>query len=152
MQKILRDTDKLEFIIKPSQWVNIIWLTVTISSAFFIYLWALIPGVIWLWKWMVISCWEFRFHERTIAEKKGVFSVSRREIHYFRIKSVRVEEPFLYRFIGLCSIDIITSDPMIPVLRIYAIGNMENIRNYVKDMTTHWRKMNGIREYDLHSL
>ena len=149
MKDAARETDKLEFIIKPSQWVNIFWFIVTVASAFYIHEWAVIPGIIWLGKWLIINCWEFQFHERTIIERKGVFSVSTREIHYYRIKSVRVEEPFFYRFVGLSSIDIITSDPMIPIMRLYAIGNMDEIRNYVKEMTTYWRKAQGVKEYDL---
>ena len=149
MKNEVRETDNLKFIIKPSHWVNIFWFIVTVASAFYIYEWAVIPGIIWFGKWLVITCWEYQFHERTITERKGVFSVSTREIHYYRIKSVRVEEPFFYRFVGLCSIDIITSDPLIPVLRLYAIGNMERIRSYVKDMTTYWRNAMEVKEYDL---
>ena len=143
------ETDNLEFIIKPSQWVNVFWFIVTGVSVFYLREWAVIPAVIWLGKWLVINCWEYQFHEKTITERKGVFSVSTREIHYYRIKSVRVEEPFFYRFVGLSSIDIITSDPLIPVLRLYAVGNMEEIRTYVKDMTAYWRKVQGVKEYDL---
>jgi uncharacterized membrane protein YdbT with pleckstrin-like domain len=149
MKNAVRESDNLEFTVKPSQWVNIFWFMVTVVSAFYIYEWAVIPGVIWLWKWLVINCWEFQFHERTLAERKGVFSVSTREIHYYRIKSVRIEEPFFYRLVGLCSIDILTSDPMIPVLRLYAIGDMEQIHSYVKEMTSYWRKVQGVKEYDL---
>jgi membrane protein YdbS with pleckstrin-like domain len=100
---------------------------------------------------LIITCWRYDFNERTISERKGVFNVSTREIHYFRIKSIRVEEPFLYRFVGLKTYNLVTSDPLIPIFRIYAISDDGSLRDYLKKKATYWRKEMGVKETDFHS-
>jgi membrane protein YdbS with pleckstrin-like domain len=154
-----KHSDKLIFVIKPSQWINFGWLLIAVLFAFIIKLWlnislgwAAIPFTIWLWKCVVTSCWQFQCHEKTITERKGVFSMTKIEIHYFRIKSIRIDKPFLFRLVGLSNIDLITSDPLIPVLRLYAISNSESMRKYIKEMTDYWRKNSGVKESDIHIL
>ena len=142
-----RGTDKFEFDIQPSQWVNIGWLIFAIACY-----WLYFPLVLLLWYYAVVYFWHYEFRERTIAERKGVFSTDKVEIHYFRIKSIKIEKPFLMRLVGLSNILIITSDPFRPVLRLYAIHNGEEIRERIKDYTYHWRKSQKVNEYDLFNL
>lgn len=151
-------TDELRRTVDPSQLVNIWWLLWTMAVLVIAkqygtpYSLAIIPGFIYICKRIIIACWEFRFHEKTIAERKGVFSVHTREIHYSRIKSIRLDEPFLLRIFGLSSILLITSDPYIRVLRIYAVYNGEEMVDYIKQRISIWRQNRGVGEHDIHPL
>lgn len=138
-------TDNRIIITKPSQWVNFGWFFVMIP-----FCWLVIPVLMWIWNILVLSCWQFQFNDRTIAERKGVFSVLTREIHYFRIKSIRLEEPFLFRLVGLSNVTLITSDPFIPILKLYAVYDGHGLRKYIKDKTIFWRQEMGVKETDFH--
>jgi membrane protein YdbS with pleckstrin-like domain len=140
-------TNKFEFDVQPSQWVNIGWLIFAVACW-----WLYFPPVLLLWYYAVISCWHYEFRERTIAERKGVFSTDKVEIHYFRIKSIKIEKPFLMRLVGLSNIVIITSDPFRPILRLYAIHKGEEIRVMIKDLAYHWRHELNVKEHDLFEL
>jgi len=144
---MIRDTDKLEFISKPSQWVNIGWLIFAVTC-----FWLIFPVIVFVWKYAVIYNYQYKFHERTISEIHGVFSVKRVETHYFRIKSIKYEKPFFMRLVGLSNITIITSDPFLPLLHLYAIPDGDKIFNLIKDYSYHWRKEQNVTEYDLHTL
>jgi uncharacterized membrane protein YdbT with pleckstrin-like domain len=143
--------------IKPSQWVNFIWLLVAIAGGYGMIITEsplfIIPTLIWICKAIVIACWKYRFNEDTdtIVERKGVFSVETVEIHYFRIKSIQRKEPFFQRIVGLSTINIITSEPYRKHLQLYAISNGEAWVQYLKDASTYWRNVRGVHETDFHN-
>lgn len=151
-------TDDLLFVMKPSQLVNIGWLLLFLTSlsaaAFwgYSYLWCIGSGVLWFAKWLIIQCWSFRFNEKTIAQRKGVFSVITKEIHYFRVKSVRWHQPFWLRIFGLSNVVLITSDPLIPILKVYAIRQGEDLMNTIKEEVSIWRSERTVKEQDIHPL
>lgn len=150
-------TDDLIGILKPSQLVNIGWLLlflggITIAVMTQIYWLCAISGIIWFAKWLIVKCWSFRFHEKTIAERKGVFSVITKEIHYFRIKSVRWHQPFWLRIFGLSNVVLVTSDPYIPILTIYGIRDGEDLMNSIKEDVSIWRGERTVKEQDIHPL
>jgi hypothetical protein len=143
--------------IKPSQWVNFIWLLLAIGGGIGIgitgnYLF-LIPIFLWFGNYLKIACWKYTFDENTdtIIERKGVFSVETVEIHYFRIKSIQVREPFFQRIVGLSTIDVITSEPFRPYLRFYAIHGGSVWATYLKGMASYWRDIKGVKETDFHN-
>jgi len=152
------DSDELQFIIQPSQLVNIWWLLLTFLVIVLVLnseapFWPIvIPGFIWFCKWLIVKCWSFQFHEKTIAERKGVFSVLTREIHYFRVKSIRHEEPFFLRIFGLSNVVLITSDPLIPVLRLYGVQHGKQVKNEIKELISIWRRERTVKEQDIHPL
>lgn len=151
------DSDDLKFIIRPSQLVNIGWLLLFLGGIVLAFMsqvyWLCVgSGIFWFAKWLIIKCWSFRFHEKTIAERKGVFSVLTKEIHYYRIKSVRWEQPFWLRIFGLSNVVLITSDPLIPMLRVYAIWGGEDLKDRVKVQVSKWRRDRTVKEQDIHPL
>jgi len=158
IKKIIEsDTDDLLFVLKPSQLVNIWWLLlflilITVGIITQMYWFGVITGIIWGSKWLIVQCWSFRFHEKTISERKGVFSVVTREIHYFRIKSVRLHQPFLLRIFGLSSVVLVTSDPLIPIFQIYAIKNGSDLVTSIKEEVSIWRRERTVKEQDIHPL
>lgn len=168
---------KIKTTLKPSQFVNLHWLILAIISAFFmvggfetynyindvdyaenfveptIHWIFIVPIIWWLWKYLVIACWSFYMDEdsETILEKKGVFTVTRVEIQYFRIKSIQIYQPFLLRIFGLSNVRIITSEPFKPYLTLYAISDGEGWAHYCKEMAKYWRKEKGVKETDFHA-
>jgi membrane protein YdbS with pleckstrin-like domain len=160
MEKVKLTSDNLEFTQKPSQWTTFVWIilvsiTIIVSVVYSIPFLSIVSGVFavgWICNRILISCWKYDFNERTVSERKGVFNVHTREIHYFRIKSIRVEQPFFFRMVGLSTYNVITSDPLIPIFRIYAIeDNGSVIRDYLKKKAIYWRNEMGVKETDFHN-
>ncbi len=116
------------------------------------YFFGVISGIIWFSNWLIITCWSFRFREKTISERKGVFSVVTREIHYYRIKSVRHHEPFFLRIFGLSNVILVTSDPFTPIFEIHAIRGGDELVQSIKEETSIWRRERTVKEQDIHPL
>lgn len=146
--------------ITPSQFVNIGWfallvLTFMLMEEFrttFILFFLIGIGLICIWKFLYIECWRYTFDDElgVVMQKKGVFSVEIIEVQYFRIKSVRVWRPFLYRLVGLSTIEIITSEPFVPYLTIYAVNDGEKLAARLKELAKIWRRKNKVKESDFH--
>ncbi len=142
-------SDNLMAIYKPSYWLVVPFGIFALFLSFFG-----LPFLLLFTLYHVIDLynWQYHFNERTIIERRGIFSVSYREINYARIKSVRVDRPFLFRLVGLWNISLISSDPYMPNLQLYAISDGNEIWSMLKSKTDFWRKSEGIKEFDMYNL
>ena len=143
--------NKLIKTIKPSHFMNIVWY---LSPALtFVFPPMVFPTLIIAWyKFFDAENWKYTFLERTIEERRWVFSVTQEEVQYFRIKSVMIEEPLWMRFFGLCIINIITSEQFKPRLTIYAVNDGEQLKELISDMTYQWRLKMNIRDHDIYNV
>jgi uncharacterized membrane protein YdbT with pleckstrin-like domain len=137
--------------IKPSHFMNIAWY---LSPALtFLFPPLVFPTLIMAWyKYFEVETWKYNFLERTIEERKGVFSVTQEEVQYYRIKSIMIEEPLWMRFFGLCVINIITSEQFKPRLTLYAVNDGEQLKDLISDMTYQWRLKMNIRDHDIYNI
>lgn len=137
--------------IKPSHFMNIVWyLSPTLT---FLFPPLVFPTLIMAWyKYFEIETWKYNFLERTIEERRGVFSVTQEEVQYYRIKSIMIEEPLWMRFFGLCVINIITSEQFKPRLTLYAVNDGEQLKDLISDMTYQWRLKMNIRDHDIYNI
>jgi uncharacterized membrane protein YdbT with pleckstrin-like domain len=131
--------------------MNIVWY---LSPALtFLFPPLVFPTLIMAWyKYFEIETWKYNFLERTIEERKGVFSVTQEEVQYYRIKSIMIEEPLWMRFFGLCIINIITSEQFKPRLTLYAVNDGEQLKDLISDMTYQWRLKMNIRDHDIYNV
>jgi membrane protein YdbS with pleckstrin-like domain len=135
------------FSIKPSQWINLGWILFGIIGSPLI-----LPPLIALYMIIHVYCWRYEFHEGFIVEHKGVFTVHRTEINLHRIKSIRLVQPFLFRFVGLSTVHLISSDPFKPYMKIIGIPYGEDMVTSIKEETDIYRKRKGLTESDIHIL
>jgi len=133
--------------LSPSQWTNLLW----IIAGILLFQFGIFPILAFI-KVLEVYCWRYEFYERTIIERKGILSVTRREIHYYRIKSIKIDEPFWMRIFGLANVSIMTSDPYHPEMVLYAVPKGVELRQLIRKNTDFWRKSEGIREWDTYHL
>lgn len=133
-----------ELILRPSQWTNAGWIMFGLLGIPLV-----IPPLIALYKIIDVHCHRYQFYETHIIETKGVFSVTHSEIYYFRIKSIQVEEPLLYRLVGLSNIHIKTSDQYIREITINAIPVGLTLVNDLRNVVKAERTNNNVRELDM---
>ena len=135
--------------VSPSNFINYGWALLSIVC-FFInpYLGGLVL-FIFICKTIEVFCWTYEFYDDVVVEKKGVFTVTREEVYYSRIKSIMVEEPFLMRLVGIQIIHVITSEQFKPRFTFYAIEGGEHIKKLLDELVLMSRKNSGIRELDI---
>jgi len=146
MKATFVDTDKVLFTTSPSQWVNFLWGVFGILGCIFF-----LPIFIFICRMIVIGNIQYRFGEKTIVEKRGVFSHTMREMHYFRIKSIRIDQPFFMRMVGLSNIYMVSSEPFVPTIKLWAVSDGENYAKYIKNRLYFWREKLGVKETDFHN-
>ncbi len=136
-------------IIKSSQWINIGFIIFGVTFFTFI-----IPPLIALYKILEVYTCTYTIDKHRIVEKKGIFSVTHKEINFYRIKNIRFEEPFLMRLVGLGNLYIICSDPSFQQkeLKITGIVKGEEIWKQLRIKTLNNRQHFGVREYDFFNL
>jgi uncharacterized membrane protein YdbT with pleckstrin-like domain len=133
----------------PSQYVNIGWLILSVGLLFVhpitagLCFLAYIFGVIQVW------CWEYRFYEDHVVERKGIFSVTEETVNYFRMKSIRVEQPFWMRLFGMSIIYVTTSEKYKPEIKFYGVENLETYTSFLESKTKLKRKEHNVRDIDI---
>lgn len=138
-----------KIIVKPSQWVNLGWYGAAVGGLYIHEYLGILMSVILIYKVLDIYCWSYRFYDDILVEKRGILSVTREEVHYFRIKSMMVEEPFFLRILDLSIINMSTSEQLKPNFSLYGILKAEEVKNEIARVTKTKRRSNGIREYDI---
>lgn len=136
-------SDNIEVEIQPSQWTNCAWFIAGAGLCVFV-----IPTLIAIGKFLEVCFWSYQFRERTIIERKGIFSVTRTEVHYYRIKSIVIEEPFWMRLFNLGNITIISSDPYQNILRLWAVPQPVELKEAIRERVHYMRKKENVREFD----
>lgn len=140
-------SDELEMKTNPSQWINFLWFVFGIGLITLI-----VPALLAIYKFFDVYLWTYQFRERTIIEQRGVFSVSRTEVHYYRIKSIKIDEPFLMRLFSLGNITIVSSDPLQRELRLIAVHKPVVLKEAIRERVHYMRKKENVREFDKYDL
>lgn len=142
-------TPKLLSVTSPSQYINIGWLILSFAG---ILIHPFVAGgffILLVWGVLDVMCWEYRFYDDMVVEKRGIFSVTEETVNYFRIKSIKVQQPLWMRFFGLSIIHVTTSEQFKPYLKFYAVGEGHTYVEYLQGKAKLKRKENGIRDMDI---
>jgi len=112
----------------------------------------IIPPIIAVYKILEVYTWTYTIDKHRIIEKKGVFSVTHKETNLYRIKSMRFDEPFLMRLVGIGNLYIKSSDPYQSELKMTAVMKGEELWKLLRIKTLDNRQQFGVKEYDLYNL
>jgi membrane protein YdbS with pleckstrin-like domain len=137
----------MHFSVKPSQWINIGWILFGIIGIPLV-----IPTLVAIYMIIYVECWKYEFYDDQIIRQQGVFSITRTELNVFRIKSVRHQRPFLYRLVGLSTIELVSSDPLNPYMKIVAVPMGDVFIESIQEQIVMSKESKGIRETDIHIL
>jgi membrane protein YdbS with pleckstrin-like domain len=128
---------------RPSQWTNFGTFVLC-----FLFSWLVIPIFIALWQYLVVRLWKIEVTDQRIIETKGVLSKTTDELELYRVKDIRLEEPFLLRLVGLSNIVLNTSDRTHPQVKIPAISNGQSLREELRIAVDIRRDKKRVRETD----
>ena len=91
---------------------------------------------------------KFEITDERIIEQIGVLSRKTDETELYRVKDIRLEEPFLLRMFGLSNIIIITSDKTSPLITIKGVKNGKKLTGYLRSKVEKRRDKKGVKETD----
>jgi uncharacterized membrane protein YdbT with pleckstrin-like domain len=134
--------------VSPSQYANLGWLILAIATFPIPYL-AGIFLLIYFYSMLDYSFWEYRFYDDYVVERRGILNVSEEMVNYFRIKSIKIEQPFWMRLFRLSIIHVTTSEQYKPFIKFYAVENVQSFVDFLQNKTKMKRKENGIRDIDI---
>jgi uncharacterized membrane protein YdbT with pleckstrin-like domain len=135
-------------IYKPSQWLNLGYLILGIALTYFFW-WAI---VIPIWKILETYCTEYIIYEDRIIYKRGVFRILTDEVLFYRVKGLSLDEPLLFRVVGISIIRIKTSDQYVQELALNGIYAKQPFFMELRRVIEKQRKNNGVREFDVFHL
>lgn len=90
----------------------------------------------------------YELTEERFRIKTGILSQTIEELELYRVRDYTVEKPFIMRLFGLGNLTLITSDKTNPKIYLYAIKNVENIRDLFRKNVEATRKKTGTKEVD----
>lgn len=136
--------------IQPSQWTNIGWYALSILAMLLYFPLGVLITIASIYKYIEVLTWKYTCRTKGIEERKGVFSITQEEVQYFRIKSIKIDEPFLMRIVGLSIVHIISSERYKPNMVLYGIKNGVSIKDKLNAAAYEWRNKLGVRDYDIY--
>ena len=133
----MMDTDEKIWIGRPSQLVNIF--------TYILLFWTIIYPLI------AYLNTRFTIYELTktrLRLKTGVFSQKIEDTELYRVRDYSIDKPFWLRIFGLGHIQILTSDKSNPEIFLYAIRQVENTAELIRNNVEIARKKSGTKEID----
>jgi len=127
----------------PSQWINLGPYVLGI-----LFCWLIIPFFIALWRYLTVRTWIIEITDQRLIDERGVFSKKTDEIELYRVKDIRLDQPFLLRLLGLSNILLMTSDKTHPYYKIPAIRDGKNIKEKLRVAVDIRRDLKGVKETD----
>jgi uncharacterized membrane protein YdbT with pleckstrin-like domain len=127
----------------PSQWTNFGTYVMCI-----LFCWLVIPIFIALWRFLVVKTWKIEITDQRLIEEKGVLSKKTDELELYRVKDIRLDQPFFLRLVGLSNVILVTSDRTNPIVRIPAITDGKNLREKLRAAVDIRRDKKRVRETD----
>lgn len=108
-----------------------------------------VPIFIALWVAVKLKSTRYRVTTERIRVTTGILSKETDEIELYRVRDLRLEQPFLYRIFGKGNLVLITTDETMPILVMEAVPRpmelLDDIRKYVEKR----RDLKRVRELDI---
>lgn len=122
-----------------SQVVNFWWFVACI----------LIIPIPWaIWKWLVVRCRRYALTTERLRTRYGVLNKATDYLELYRVRDIRLSEPFWYRLFGVGNVVMETSDRTHPMFVLPAIGGAERVAGQIREQVELMRSRRNVREVD----
>jgi len=128
----------------PSQLINI--KCYLFCGALF---WVVVPLFVMFWQYLKVKSSIYEFTSERLILKKGIFNRLTDQVELYRVKDIRLEEPFLMRIFGLGNIVLVTSDKTLGDILLPAMRDSENLKDKIRHTVEKLREKKNVREMDL---
>ena len=130
-------------------------IAAAIISPKFQYKYYLVPGLLLavaayvFWKWLRVKSREYRLTTERILISEGIFSRTISSTELYRVKDLRMTQPFFSRLMGLENIVLLTSDQLSPDIEINFIPRSVQLGDKCRTQIEACRVTKGTREVEL---
>jgi uncharacterized membrane protein YdbT with pleckstrin-like domain len=111
--------------------------------------WLVVPIFVGLWKYLVTRSRRYEVTTQRIFYSSGVFSRERDQLEIYRVKDMRVVEPFFYRMVGRGNVLLDTSDRTTPTFVFEAVRDPRELADLLRTHVEARRRQKGVRELDM---
>ena len=124
---------------------NVIYVSCVVLCFF------IVPACRVLYKFIFVTTWKIEITDQRVIEEMGVFSKVVDEAELYRIKDIRLAQPFIFRLLGLSTIVMVTSDVSDSMITIPCINSEDAkiLREELRTSVEARRNEKGIREIDV---
>ena len=117
-----------------------------------LFCWLVLPALWALWRWLQTRTTQYRLTSQRIAVRTGVFHVRAVDMPLYRVKDQSLDMPLWLRVFGLGHIDLATSDPTFPHMRLFALPEPDALRERLYQAVERARRAHGVREIEVSAL
>lgn len=110
-----------------------------------------VPACRVLYKFIFVKTWKIKITDQRVIEEMGVFSKAIDEAELYRIKDIRLAQPFIFRLLGLSTIVMVSSDVSDSIITVPCIDSKDAkiLREELRTAVEARRNEKGIREIDV---
>ncbi|EGK07818.1 hypothetical protein HMPREF9374_3538 [Desmospora sp. 8437] len=108
-----------------------------------------VPIFIALWVAVKLKSTRYRVTTERIRVTTGILSKETDEIELYRVRDLRLEQPFLYRIFGKGNLVLITTDETMPNLVMEAIPRPMELLDEIRKHVENRRDAKRVRELDI---
>ena len=101
------------------------------------------------WKWLKIRARIFRLTTERLLVTTGLLSRTTDSTELYRVKDLRMTQPFFLRLLGLENVELITSDQSSPDIVIEAIPRSLHLGDKCRNQVEACRQAKGTREVEV---
>jgi uncharacterized membrane protein YdbT with pleckstrin-like domain len=110
---------------------------------------SLIPGGVALWAYLGVRADRYELTSERLLISEGVFTRKSESVELYRVRDIVIEEPFLYRMVGVGTIVLLTSDLSAPKIVLPAIKNATEFREIARKHIEAIREKKNVRQMDI---
>lgn len=110
-----------------------------------------VPLIMWGVRWWMTRTTVYELTSQRLRRRSGILDRKLDELELFRVKDYTMEQPVLLRMLGLGNLTLITSDATTPTVAIKAIGEVEKVREMLRQAVQSERDRKRVRELDVDS-
>lgn len=108
----------------------------------------LVGLILFIIRYLQTKYTNYEITNERIIEKTGVLSRKTDETELYRVKDIRLDEPFFLRLFGLSTIYLVTSDKTSHIIKIHGVKNGQQLRNDIRKAVELRRDIKGVKERD----
>jgi uncharacterized membrane protein YdbT with pleckstrin-like domain len=102
-----------------------------------------------VWKWLAVKSRTYQLTTERLLTTEGVLSKTTESLELYRVKDIRMTQPFLLRLFGLENIEMTTSDKDTPDILIDYIPKNLNLGDKLRAQIEICRVQKRTREVEL---
>jgi uncharacterized membrane protein YdbT with pleckstrin-like domain len=108
-----------------------------------------IPLIYALCRWLAVGARHYELTTERLLTSRGVFTRTTDSLELYRVKDMRIIQPFRLRLCGLENIQLITSEESTPIVIIDHIPSRLRLADKIREQVEACRVAKGTREVEM---